>query len=97
VERGDEISDEVVRAKLENRRGRVAYDLCLFKNGKVYNCDLNASYNIGARYFLRLLERNLPRCVFETLAAECPQVVKRTQATLSTLWCAMARLEAVCV
>ena len=27
--------------------------LCRFSNGKVYNCDLNASYNIGARYFIR--------------------------------------------
>lgn len=97
VERGDKISDEIVRAKLENKHGKVAYDLCLFKNGKIYNCDLNASYNIGARYFLRLLERNLPKGTLETITAECPQVVKRTQATLSTLWYAMARLEAVCV
>ena len=27
--------------------------LCRFQNGKQYNCDLNASYNIGARYFIR--------------------------------------------
>ena len=24
-----------------------------FKSGKIYNCDLSASYNIGARYFIR--------------------------------------------
>ena len=27
--------------------------LCRFTTGKQYNCDLNASYNIGARYFIR--------------------------------------------
>ena len=25
----------------------------MFPNKKFYNCDLNASYNIGARYFYR--------------------------------------------
>ena len=38
-------------------RGRNAdlptYELCKFSNGKIYNCDLSASYNIGARYFIR--------------------------------------------
>lgn len=40
VVRGDE-------AKLHS------YSVCRFKSGKVYNCDLNAAYNIGARYFIR--------------------------------------------
>ena len=29
------------------------HSLCTFGNGKRYNCDLSASYNIGARYFIR--------------------------------------------
>ena len=29
------------------------HSLCTFQNGKRYNCDLSASYNIGARYFIR--------------------------------------------
>ena len=29
------------------------YSLCTFTNGKVYNCDLSAAQNIGARFFLR--------------------------------------------
>ena len=29
------------------------YSVCRFTYGKVYNCDLSASYNIGARFFLR--------------------------------------------
>lgn len=31
----------------------------VFQNGKQYHCDLNATYNIGARYFIReLLKSN---------------------------------------
>ena len=32
------------------------HSLCTFRNGKRYNCDLSASYNIGARYFIRELD-----------------------------------------
>jgi hypothetical protein len=34
--------------------GFSTYELCKFGNGKIYNCDLSASYNIGASYFIRL-------------------------------------------
>ncbi|MCI5512353.1 MAG: hypothetical protein MR436_18500 [Eubacterium sp.] len=30
------------------------YSLCTFPNGKVYNCDLSAAQNIGARFFKRM-------------------------------------------
>lgn len=33
------------------------YELCKFQSGKIYNCDLSASYNIGARYFIREIEK----------------------------------------
>ena len=33
------------------------YELCKFQNGKIYNCDLSTSYNIGARYFIREIEK----------------------------------------
>ena len=46
-------SGEVVRD--ENN-----YSLCTFTNKKQYNCDLNASYNIGARYFIREITKTLP-------------------------------------
>ena len=29
------------------------YSLCRFQSGKEYHCDLNASYNIEAKYFIR--------------------------------------------
>lgn len=34
-------------------RNKDNYALCEFSTGKRYNCDLSASYNIGARYFIR--------------------------------------------
>lgn len=43
-------SGKVVRGK---DAGFTNNKLCKFANGRTYNCDLNASYNIGARFFLR--------------------------------------------
>ena len=68
------------------RRGRAAgedvpYNVCRFTNGKVYNCDLNGSYNIGARYFLRALETERP-----DLMAEVPEIGSRTRRVLADLW-----------
>lgn len=54
------------------------YSLCRFRNGKVYNCDLSASMNIGARYFLRAYSK-LKDC------PELPPTPKRTYATLISL------------
>ena len=68
------------------RRGRAAgedvpYNVCRFTNGKVYNCDLNGSYNIGARSFLRALETERP-----DLMAEVPEIGSRTRRVLADLW-----------
>lgn len=43
------------------KAGLDSYSVCKFRTGKIYNCDLNASYNIGARYFLREYKK-LPGC-----------------------------------
>lgn len=40
---------------LQNGKEKYNYSICTFQNGKQYHCDLNASYNIGARYFVREL------------------------------------------
>ena len=61
------------------------YSLCQFSNGKTYNCDLNASYNIGARYFIREILKSVPVRVRLQLEANVPQVCKRSTCTLSTL------------
>lgn len=70
-------------------RGREAnlgtYELCKFSNGKIYNCDLSASYNIGARYFIREIQKILPAKVWSDIVAKVPECQKRTQCTYSTL------------
>ena len=71
------------------QRGKEAelksYSLCKFQSGKVYNCDLSASYNIGSRYFIREITKSLPEKDRLALAAEVPQVSKRSTCTWSTL------------
>lgn len=62
--------------RLVHGKKRYNYSICRFRNGKVYNCDLSASMNIGARFFLREYAK-LPGC------PELPAVPQRT---LSTLW-----------
>lgn len=70
-------------------RGRDAnlgtYEICKFSNGKVYNCDLSASYNIGARYFIREVQKILPARVWSDIVAKVPECQKRTQCTYNTL------------
>ena len=61
------------------------YELCKFSNGKVYNCDLSASYNIGARYFIREIQKILPAKVWSDIVAKVPECQKRTQCTYNTL------------
>jgi hypothetical protein len=61
------------------------YELCKFGNGKIYNCDLSASYNIGARYFIRELEKSTPAKKWSLIQAKVPECVKRTQCTYNTL------------
>ena len=62
-----------------------SYSLCRFQTGKVYNCDLNASYNIGARYFVRELMKTLPATVRSQVEAKVPGCEHRTSCTLNTL------------
>ena len=62
----------------EHGNKKYNYSVCKFQNGKIYNCDLNASYNIGARFFLREYEK-LDGC------QKLPPVPMRTLDTLLTL------------
>ena len=50
------------------------YSICVFPTGKIYHADLNAAYNIGARYFLREYHKQ-----FNNVDVATPQ---RTLATL---------------
>ena len=75
-------SGRVLRGK---QAGSSSYSVCQFQNGKVYNCDLSASYNIGARYFIREILKSLPEKERLALEAEVPQAAKRSTCTWSTL------------
>jgi len=61
------------------------YSICRFQSGKIYNCDLSASYNIGARYFVREILKSLPETARLGIEAKVPQCAKRITCTLSTL------------
>ena len=67
------------------QRNEKNYALAVFQTGKQYNCDLSASYNIGARYFVRELLKPLPEKVRSALSAKVPGVQRRTLCTLNTL------------
>ena len=73
-----------------SKRGReitsdTPHALMQFPNGKIYNADLNASYNIGARYFIRHLLKTVTVTQRLALEAKVPQVAKRSTCTLSCL------------
>lgn len=63
------------------------HSLCTFANGKRYHSDLSASYNIGARYFVRDLFNNksFPEKGKSDMMAKVPSSQRRTETTLSTL------------
>lgn len=61
------------------------YSICRFSNGKIYNCDLSASYNIGARYFIREIIKSVPAKVRLCIEAKVPQCNRRSTCTYSTL------------
>ena len=69
----------------EVERSNTNYSLCTFATGKQYNCDLNASYNIGSRYFIRELLKPLSVTKRSLLLAKVPDLERRTLNTLSTL------------
>ena len=73
-----------------SKRGReitpeTPYSLMEFPNGKTYNADLNASYNIGARFFIRHILKTVTVTQRLALEAKVPQVAKRSTCTLSDL------------
>lgn len=61
------------------------HSICRFTTGKIYNCDLNASYNIGARYYIREILKTLPATAGLDISAKVPECSKRSTCTLSTL------------
>ena len=66
-------------------RDKDNYSMCTFASGKRYNCDLSASYNICARYFIREILKSLPVRERLDMEAKVPACSKRTTCTLATL------------
>ena len=64
---------------------KTPHSIIQFSTGKIYNADLNASYNIGARYLINQLLKTVTVTQRLTLEAKVPQVVKRSTCTLSSL------------
>ncbi|EGS1179753.1 TPA: hypothetical protein I0F89_RS13205 [Enterococcus faecalis] len=60
-------------------------DLCEFSEGKQDHADLNVSYNIGAQFFIRAAIKPLSEKRRLALGAKVPEVLVRTEQTLSTL------------
>ena len=78
----------------EVERDEHNYSMCTFTTGKRYHCDLSASYNIGARYFIREILKSLPVKIGLGVQAKVPELSKRTTCTLSTLLSLNAELAA---
>ena len=68
------------------KRDENNYSLCTFATGKRYHADLNASLNIGARYFIRERFKSLPETVRQALSAKVPEVLHRSTCTLCSLF-----------
>lgn len=69
------------------------YSMCTFQTGKRYHADLSASYNIGARYFIREILKSLPETVRLACEAKDPHIAKRSTCTFSDLISLNAELE----
>lgn len=66
-------------------RDKKNHRLCTFTTGKQYNCDLSASYNIAARYFIRAYKKTISERRWLDALAKVPELSKRTFCTLSTV------------
>ncbi|AFZ37082.1 transposase, IS605 OrfB family [Stanieria cyanosphaera PCC 7437] len=64
------------------KRDKSNYAIAIFASGKQYNCDLSASYNIGARFIYRLMSRNGSQDKKGQNSCLSP----RSRVTLSILW-----------
>ena len=72
----------------EVERDNDNYSICKFVNGKTYNCDLSASYNIAARYYIRETLKPLDvnsRSELETKASLALSGTKLTYNTFKVL------------
>ena len=64
---------------------RYNYSICVFSTKKQYNCDLNATYNIGARYFIRKSLKSFSEMERLAALAKVPELATRSRCTLASL------------
>jgi hypothetical protein len=67
------------------KRDKGNHSMCTFSTGKRYHNDLNASYNIGARYFIRSILKSLPATAGSEVLAKVPRLHAGITCTLSDL------------
>ena len=70
-------------------RNKDQYELATFKSGKQYNCDLSASYNIGARAWVKILGKKKKAESgndSQGVQGKSSCTSSRIPTTLSTLW-----------
>lgn len=70
--------------------------ICKFANGRTYNCDLSASYNIGARYFCREILKTLDENYRSHVEAKAPGAGRRSSCVyrdLLSLWDVLIEME----
>lgn len=80
-------SGKVERYQLKStntKKKKRTASLCKFTTGKKYNSDLNASYNIGARYFIREAKKSASESAWLECQAKCPDILIRTNTTLAS-------------
>lgn len=87
------VADGVIGRQRADKLGRVNAQTCVLPSGKAYNCDLNASYNIAARFLVREILKSLPETARLGMQAKVPACSKGTTATLSALIDLRAALE----
>lgn len=66
-----------------------------YEGGKRYNCDLSASYNIGARYFVREILKSLDENIRRRLKAKAPEFSHGSTCCLNTLFNLHAGLRSI--
>jgi hypothetical protein len=68
----------------EVERFKENYSLCKFQTGKLYNCDLSASYNIASRYYIRETLKPLDENSRSALETKASLKLSGTEVTYNT-------------
>ena len=68
----------------EVERDNDNYSICKFVSGKIYNCDLSASYNIAARYYIRETLKPLDENSRSELETKASLALSGTKLTYNT-------------